>query len=116
MVTQVPNLTDILKHHRIPPKFWAEFRAHVEEGAKPGRELQARFDQTANYKAALREAIDERGFENYKALLKEAVQGIECEHTFAPPDYRSPVPYESLLLEEIESEALASAGAPSAAR
>jgi hypothetical protein len=116
MIAQVPNLTEILEHHGIHPKFWPEFRAHVEEGVKPGKELQVQLDHVANYKAALREAIDERGFANYKALLKEAVQGIECEHTFAPPDYQSPVPYESLLLEEIESEALASAGAPSAAR
>jgi hypothetical protein len=104
MIAQLPNLDAILKRHRIHPRFWAEFRAHIEANVQPGDELQACLDHIANYKAA----------------LKEAIHAIPCEHTFAPADYQSPVPYESLLLEDIEppieSEALASAGAPSVAR
>lgn len=100
MIAQVPNLDAILKRHEIDPKFWPEFRAYLEEGVLPGKELQTRLDYLANYKTA----------------EMEAVRNIGNPHTFPPADYRSPVPYESLLLDDIESESPASAGAPSAAR
>jgi len=101
MIAQAPNLDTILKRHEIAPKFWSEFRAYLEEGTQPGDELLALLHHVANYKAA----------------LMEAMHDIENPHTFPPADYQSPVPYESLFLESPdESEALASAGAPSAAR
>ena len=104
MIAQAPHLDAILKRHEIPPKFWPEFRVYIEEGVLPSKELQCCLDYLANYKAAEREAISDIG----------------NPHTFPPDDYQSPVPYESLLLDNIESavesEALASAGAPSAAR
>ena len=104
MVTQVPNLTEILERHRIHPRFWAEFRAHVEAKVRPGDELQACLDHIASYKTALREAIHDIG----------------NAHEFAPADYRSPVPYESMWPGDakglVKSEPLASAGAPSAVR
>lgn len=100
MIVQLPNLNAILKRHKISPKFWPEFRAFLEDGVQPGKELQARLDYAANFKAARRDAMKE----------------IKCEHEFPPADYRSPVPYESLLADDIKSEALTSAGAPSAAR
>lgn len=100
MIVQLPNLNTILKRHKIPPKFWPEFRAFLEEGVQPGKELQTRLDYVANYKAARRDALKE----------------MRCDHTFPPDDYRSPVPYESLLADGIQSEAMSSAGAPSVAR
>lgn len=104
MIAQLPNLNTILKRHKIHPKFWPEFRAYIEDGVLPGKELQTCLDYVANYKAA----------------EKEAMKAIGCDHTFPPADYQSPLPYESLLIDDIEqlveSEAPALAGAPSAAR
>ncbi len=103
MIAHVPNLDAILKRHEIDPKFWPEFRAYLEEGSLPGKELQTRLDYLANYKAA----------------EMKAMRNIGNPHTFPPADYRSPVPYESLLddnASSVESESPASAGAPSAAR
>ena len=100
MIAQLPNLNTILKRHKIRPKFWPEIRAFIEEGVRPSDELMTRLRRVANYRAAVNEAVHEIG----------------CDHTFPPDDYRSPVSYESLRLEGIESEALALAGAPSAAR
>ena len=105
MIAQVPNLDTILEHHEIPPKFWAEIRDFVEEGTPPGGEMATCFRYMPNYKAALKE------------ILTELSKGLE--HKFPPPDYQSPVPYESLLAEDIEPEdtvPVTSAGAPSAAR
>lgn len=103
MIAHVPNLNTILKRHEIHRKFWPEFRAYIEKGLLPGKELQTRLDYVANYKAA----------------EKEAMRAIGNDHTFPPADYQSPVPYESLLSEDIrriKSEAPALAGVPSAAR
>jgi len=103
MIAQLPSLNTILKRHEIHPKFWPELRAFVEEGVRPSKEVLTRLNHVTNYKAALAEILAE--------LSKDS------EHKFPPADYQSPVPYESLFLESpVESEALASAGAPSAAR
>ena len=63
----------------------AGVRAYVEQGVLPGKELQTHLDYVANYKAA----------------EKEAMKAIGCDHTFPPADYQSPLPYESLLAEDI---------------
>ncbi len=96
MIAQVPNLNTILKRRGIHPKFWPGFRAYLEEGRQPSDELLVRLHHVGNYKAA----------------LKEAMHDIGNPHTFPPADYRSPVPYESLLAEDI----VISPGAPSVAR
>jgi len=98
MIAQSPNLDTIFKRHRIHPTFWAEFRAFLEEHTPPGKELQACLDHVSIYKAAEREAIRELS----------RVYAYE----FPPAAYRSPVPYESLLAEDI----VISPGVPSAAR
>jgi len=53
------RLNDIIRKHGIHPKFQPEFRAMVEEGKRPSKELLARMDHVANYKAAKREAMAE---------------------------------------------------------
>jgi hypothetical protein len=105
MIVQLPNLNTILNRHGVHPKFWPGFRAFVEEGVQPGKELQTRLDHVANYRAARRE------------IIAELSKGLD--HKFPPADYQSPVSYESLRYEEIEPEdtvLVTSAGAPSAAR
>jgi len=59
MKTQLPNLDRILKCHEIHPTFWPEFRALVECGVRPSKELRTRLDHVSNYKAALDEAMAE---------------------------------------------------------
>jgi len=100
MIAQVPNLDAILNRHEIHRKFWPEIRAAVEEDVRLSDELRTRFNHVANYQAA----------------AKDILAAIPNDHKFPPADYQSPVPYESLLADDIKSEALASAGAPSAAR
>jgi len=100
MIAQVPDLDAILKRHEIHRKFWPEIRAAVEEDVRLSDELRTRFNHVANYQAA----------------AKDILAAMSNDHEFAPADYQSPVPYESLLADDIKSEALASAGAPSAAR
>ena len=100
MIAQIPDLDTILKRHEIHPKFWPEIRAAVEEDVRLSDELRTRFNHVANYQAA----------------AKDILAAIPNDHKFPPADYQSPVPYESLLADDIKSEALASAGAPSAAR
>ena len=105
MIAQLPNLDTILRSHEIPPRFWPEIRAFAEEGVRASGEVMTCFRYMPNYKAAL------------KDILTELSKGLE--HKFPPPDYQSPVPYESLLAEDIEPEdtvLVTSAGAPSAAR
>ena len=105
MIAQLPNLDTILEHHEIPPKFWAEIRAFVEEGTPPSGEMATCLRYMPSDKASL------------KDILSELSKGLE--HKFPPPDYQSPVPYESLLAKGIKPEAavpVTSAGAPSAAR
>ena len=84
----------------IHRKFWPEIRAAVEEDVRLSDELRTRFNHVANYQAA----------------AKDILAAMSNDHEFAPADYQSPVPYESLLADDIKFEALASAGAPSAAR
>ena len=81
MKTQLPNLDRILKHREIHPKFWPEFRALVECGVRPGKELRTRLDHVSNYKAAL------------DATMAELSKPLR--HKFPPP-----IQYESLHLEE----------------
>ena len=100
MIAQLPNLNAILKCHEIPRKVWPELRAFLEDGVRPSDGLMTRLHHATNYKAA----------------LNDALKAIPCEHTFPPADYRSPVPYEALLADDIRSEAMSSAGALSAAR
>lgn len=59
MNAQLPNLNAILNRHEIHPKFWPEFRALMECGKRPGKELWTRLNCVANYKAALKEAMNE---------------------------------------------------------
>ena len=89
MIAQLPNLDTILERHEIPPKFRAELRAFVEEGTPPSGEMATclRYD----HHAAL------------KDILAELSKGLE--HKFPPPEYRSPVPYESLLADDIKPKA-----------
>jgi len=98
MIAQSPDLDTIFKRHRIHWKSRPEFRAFLEEGEQPGKALQTRLDHVANYRAARNEAMRE---------LTEIYA-----HEFHPAGYQSPVPYESLLAEDI----VISPGAPSAAR
>lgn len=58
MIAQLPTLDDILARHDIHPKFHAEFRALVECGVRPGKELRTRLDCVDNYKAALDEVLE----------------------------------------------------------
>jgi hypothetical protein len=104
MIAQMPSLRAILMRYRIHSRFWAEFCAYVEANVPLGDELQACLDHITSYKAALEEALHDTG----------------NPHAFAPTDYRSPVSYESMWPGDVkglvESEPLASAGVPSAAR
>lgn len=105
MIAQSPDLDTIFKRRGIHPKFWAGFRAFLEDRTPPSKALQTQLDNVANYKAAEKEALRE---------LSRVYA-----HEFPPAGYRSPVPYESLLAEDIRSirsQAPASAGVPSAAR
>ena len=98
MIAQSPDLDTIFKRHGIHPKFRPEFCAFLEEGAQPGKGLQTRLDHVANYRAARNEAMRE--------LTKVYA------HEFHLPGHQSPLPYESLLAEDI----VISPGVPSAAR
>jgi len=87
MIAQLPNLNAILNRHKIHPKFWAEFRALMECGKRPGKELRTRLDHVANYKAALKEAMNE--------LSKP------LGYKYATARSQSPAKYESLTPEDI---------------
>ena len=103
MIAQIPDLDTILKRHKIHPTFWPEIRAAVEENVRLSDDLRTRLNHVANYQAA----------------AKDILAALSNDHEFAPADYQSPVPYEALLSDDIESEdtvLVASAGAPSAAR
>ena len=104
MIAQVPNLDTILKRHKIHPKFWPEFRAAVEEDVRLGDELRTRLNHVANYQAAAKDIL--------------AATGQATTSSRRPITNRR-LPYESLLIDDIESEdalLVTSAGAPSAAR
>ena len=74
MTARLPNLNAILKRHEIHPKFWPEFRAMVEEGQLPSKELWTRMNHVANYGAARDE------------IAGGVVQGLD--HEFPPDDYQ----------------------------
>lgn len=87
MIAQLPNLNAILNRHEIHPKFWPEFRALMECGKRPGKELRTRLDHVANYKAALKEAMNEL---NRPLGLK-----------YSKARSKAPTRYESLTPEDI---------------
>ena len=74
------RLHAILRRHKIDPKFWPEFRAMVELGLNAGKELLARMNNVANYRAA-RDEI---------ALTRMT----EPKHQFSPDDYEQPAGYD----------------------
>jgi hypothetical protein len=88
MIAELSNLNAIFKRHGIHPKFRPGFRAFVEEGVRPDKELQTRLDHVANYQAARAE------------IITELTKGLD--HKFPPPEYQSPVSYESLRADDIE--------------
>ena len=89
MIAQVPNLDTILKRHKIHPKFWPEIRA----ARRRGRAAQRR---TADPLESCRQLSG--GGEGHPR------SHCPSDHEFPPADYQSPVPYESLLVDDIESE------------
>lgn len=102
------RLHAILKRHEIHPKFWPEFRAMVELGQTPGKELWTRMSHVANFRAARSE------------IAAELSKGLA--HEFPPDDYEVPAGYDFDIPAEYESLTpedvvlATSAGAPSAAR
>ena len=83
------HLKAILKRHRIPPKFWPEFRGMVEERRLPGKELWTRMNNVANFRAARSE------------IAAELSKGFG--HEFPPDDYEVPVGYDFNMPAEYES-------------
>ena len=73
------RLHAILKRHEIPAEFWPEFRAMVELGQSPGKELWSRMNNVANFQAARNE------------IAAELSKGLE--HEFPPDDYEVPECY-----------------------
>jgi hypothetical protein len=59
MIAEVANLSSILAHHEIHPKFHAEFRALVEDGVRPGPELLTRLGLCGQLQSGLDEAMAE---------------------------------------------------------
>ena len=74
------RLHAILKRHQIDPKFWPEFRAMVELGQTPGKELWTRMNHVANFRAARNE------------IAAELSKGLD--HEFPPEDYEVPEGYD----------------------
>jgi len=74
------RLHAILKRHEIDPKFWPEFRAMVELGQTPSKELWTRMNHVANFRAARNE------------IAAELSQGLD--HEFPPDDYEVPAGYD----------------------
>jgi hypothetical protein len=83
------RLHAILKRHRIRSKFWPEFRAMVELGLCPSKELLSRMNSVANYHAARSEITNE--------LAKETLRH------FPPDDYEYPADYDFGVPAETES-------------
>ena len=84
------QLHAILKQHEIDQEFWPEFRAMVELGQTPSKELWRRMNRQSNYEAARSE------------IARELSKGTECQ--FPPDDYEVPPGYplyESLNPEDI---------------
>ena len=74
------RLHAILKRHEIEPKFWPEFRAMVELGQSPSKELWTRMNHVANFRAARNE------------IATELSKGLD--HEFPPDDYEVPEDYD----------------------
>ena len=74
------RLHAILKRHEIPAEFWPEFRAMVELGQSPGKELWNRMNRVANFRAARSE------------IAAELSKGLD--HEFPPDDYEVPQGYD----------------------
>ena len=74
------RLHAILKRHEIPAEFWPEFRAMVELGQSPGKELWNRMNRVANFRAARSE------------IAAELSKGRDRE--FPPADYKVPEGYD----------------------
>jgi len=55
----IPNMDTKLRHFGIHPRFFGEFRALVEEGTPPSRELGRRLLCVENYKACLNSLLAE---------------------------------------------------------
>lgn len=68
MIAHIPNLEKRLAAFDIAPKFFNEFRALVEGGARPSKELRTRLKHVANYKAAL------------DSILAELSQPVIAQH------------------------------------
>jgi hypothetical protein len=83
------RLHAILKRHEIDPKFWPDFRAMVELGLLPSRELWTRMNRVANFRAARSE------------IVAELSKGIA--HEFPPDDYEVPAGYDFDMPAEYES-------------
>jgi len=74
------RLHAILKRHEIPAEFWPEFRAMVELGQSPGKELWTRMNNVASFRAARNE------------IAAELSKGRD--HEFPPADYEVPEGYD----------------------
>ena len=81
------RLHAILKRHAIPAKFWPEFRAMVELGLFPSKELLSRMNSIANYRAARSEITNARAEETLRQFPPD-----DYEY---PPDYDFDMPAES---------------------
>jgi len=102
------RLHAILRRHEIDPKFWPEFRAMVELGLLPSKELLTCMNRVANFRAARSEIVAE--------LSKASAHEFPPDDYEVPADYdfNMPAEYESLTPEDVVLAT--SAGAPSAAR
>jgi hypothetical protein len=69
----IPDLDKKMKGFGIHPKFFAEMRALVEYGTRPGSELLTRLAHVTNYKAC------------FDSLLAELSQPVV--HRFPPIDH-----------------------------
>jgi len=74
------RLHAILKRHEIHPKFWPEFRAMVELGQMPSKELWTRMNHVANFRAARDE------------IARELSKHYDRE--YPPDDYQPPADYQ----------------------
>jgi hypothetical protein len=74
------RLHTILKRHEIPAEFWPEFRAMVELGQTPSKELWTRMNNVANFRAARNE------------IATELSKGLD--HEFPPAEYEVPEGYD----------------------
>ena len=90
------RLHTILRRHEIDPKDWPQFRAMVELGLLPSKELLRRLNSVPNYRAARSEIV--------LALF------TENEHEFPPDDYQPPADYQFYESLNPEDTVLATSG------